>query len=151
MPEDIQIQSYSGSTSEEKLAIPSKWERKKLKAVTIQDETDSALKHKNQTVEEMFQHHHNLMKQIEGNHEPEKISLHETAPVFDSEELSGCNEKNDAFNHMLNQLYEHNERYQIIPLNALLASKNNMTAYYHKNLNDAMGTPFLKISFCLFC
>ena len=65
--------------------------------------------------------------------------------IIDSEELSGYNEKINAFNHMLNQHYEHNERYQIIPLNALLASKKNMTAYYHKNNNliDAMGNTFL--------
>ena len=99
----------------------------------------------------MFQHHQDLIKQIEANQEPEKTLLCEIPPILDSEELSGCNDRFYAFNHMLNQNYEHNERYQIIPLNALLASKN-MTAYYHKHihLNDAKRTLFLKKSLPVF-
>ena len=66
-------------------------------------------------------------------------------PKIHCEELSRCNEKRDAFNHMLNQHNEQNEPYQVTPLNAILASKKNMTAHCHKNiqLNNAMGF-FLK-------
>ena len=53
---------------------------------------------------------------------------------------------------MLNQHYEHTERYQVILRNTLLASKKNTTAYYHKNihLNDTMETPFSKNLFLSF-
>ena len=143
---DIEIQAYSESTSEEKLANLSKCEKKKLKRVTIQDGTNSVLKHTNEAVEEIFQHHQDLIKQIEANHEPQKLFFCKIPPINDSEELSGCNEKIDAFNHKLNQHYEHNERYQLIQLNGLVASKKNMTACHHKiiHLNDALGTPFPK-------
>ena len=67
-----ETQGYSGSTSEEKLAVTSKLEKKKLKAVKIQNGTNSVLKHKNGTVEEKFQHYQDLIKQIEVYHEPEK-------------------------------------------------------------------------------
>ena len=152
MPGDFEIQAYSGSTSEEKLAITSQWEKKKLKTVTIQNGTNNVLKHKNQTVEKMFQHHQDLIKQIQANHELQKVLLCEIPPIFNSENLSGWNEKIDAFNHMLTQRYEHNECYQIIPLNALLASKKNMTANYHKSshLNNAWGTLFLQNLFLFF-
>ena len=69
--EDIDIQAYSGSTSKKELAITSKGE-KKLTTVAIQDGTNSVLKHTN---EDMFQHHQDLIKQIEANHEPEKSSF----------------------------------------------------------------------------
>ena len=59
---DIELQAYSGSTSEKKLAKTSKWEKKSLRTVTIQDVTNTILKHKNETVEEMFEHHQDLRK-----------------------------------------------------------------------------------------
>ena len=156
MPEDIEIQDYSGSTSEEEFAVKFKWEKKKLKTSTIQDEANSVLKQEKETVEEMFQQHQDLIKQIGANHEPEKIFLCEIPSKKNSKKLvaikSGCNEKIDVFNHRLNQQKEHDERYQVIPLNPLLASKNNVTAYYHKNIhsNNAMRTTLPKNLFLSF-
>ena len=71
--EYVEIQAYSRCTSEEKLAITSKLEKKKLKTVTSQDGTNNFLKHKSETVEEILQHHQDLIKQIQANHELEKI------------------------------------------------------------------------------
>ena len=152
VPGDFEVQAYSGSTSEEKLAITSQWEKKKLKTVTIQNGANNVLKHYNQAVEKVFQHHQDLIKQMQANHELQKVLLCEIPPKTDSEDLSVWNEKIDALNHMLTQRYEHNECYQIITLNALLASKKNMTANYHKSihLNNAMGTLFLQNLFLSF-
>ena len=93
--------------SEENFAKTSKREKKKLKTVTKQDGTHRIPKHTKKTVEEMFQHYQDLIKQIETVDEAEKIFLFEIPPISDSDEISGRSEKIDVFNHTLIQHYEH--------------------------------------------
>ena len=57
-----------------------------MKTATVQYGTNSVLKHKNETIEEIFKPDQELIKQIKPNHEPERIFFCETPSKFYSEE-----------------------------------------------------------------
>ncbi len=143
LPEDIEIQAYSGSTTEEKADVTKIWEKVKLETITIQNGTNDILKHKHESAEQMFKKHKSLVQSLSDRHNPFKVFICEVPPVIEDDQLVGCNKKIEDFNQLLNDYCESKE---ILPVHETLTIQNNWKSFYHKSIhfNDSLGTLLLK-------
>ena len=80
IPNDCAIHAYRGSTTKEKIIVLSKYEKRNLKTLILQDGTNSVLK-SNKTSDELFAVYVELVENTVDKFSPENVVLCEIIPL----------------------------------------------------------------------
>ena len=90
LPTDTQIHAYRGSTTQEKLDLVNNYnlaEKDNMCTVTIQDGTNSILKLKDKSINDLFIDYETLVEAVKHKFAPDKLYLCEVPPLYPSKKM----------------------------------------------------------------
>ena len=147
LPEDVQIHSYPGSTSNQKRELVEKYQIQKcLKSLVLQDGTNTILKNREQEIPELFKDFQSLVEECKEKFKPQKLFLCEVPPLRRSGRYNYMNGKIDQWNSLLHDNYKEENSVEIIHLNQQINVINNPETLYHDDIhfNHQLGLPLIK-------
>ena len=145
IPNDCAIHAYRGSSTKEKINVLSKYEKRHLKTLILQDGTNSVLK-SNKTSDELFADYVELVENTVDKFSPENVVLCEIIPLKNLPQNKDKNVIIDDFNKLLNDYIEDKPFYKVLSLNRMIKQIPQYNSIYHDNvhLNYRIGIPWLK-------
>ena len=145
IPIDCAIHAYRGSSTKEKINVLSKYEKRNLKTLILQDGTNLVLK-SNKTSDELFADYVELVGKSVDKFSPENVVLCEIIPLKNLPQNKDKNVIIDDFNKLLNDYIEDKPLYKVLSLNKTIKQIPQYNSLYHDNvhLNYRIGIPWLK-------
>ena len=108
IPTDIGIHAYTGSTTEEKHSVLTKYPEKQRKTVAIQDGTNSILKNEKESIDALFEGYHTLVREVHSKISPDKILLCEVPPIRASRANEAANQRIQQYNEKMKHFCSEN-------------------------------------------
>ena len=145
-PEDVSIHSYPGSKTEDKIEIVKKYKiSTPLASLVLQDGTNTILKEKEKSVDEIIEGQRKLITLSQQIFRPEKIFMCEIPPLKSSIENSVVNKKVDEVNLLLQDLCHEFPNVELVPLCREIKNCPRMNDLYFDNIhfNYQIGLPFI--------
>ena len=146
IPNNCAIHAYRGSTTKEKVNVLSKYEKRNLKTLILQDGTNSVLK-SNETSDELFADYVvELVENTVDKFSPENVVLCEIIPLKNLPQNKDKNVIIDDFNKLLNDYIEDKPLYKVLLLSKMIKQISQSNSIYRDNfhLNYRIGNPWLK-------
>lgn len=153
LPTDVQIHSYPGSTTEEKISLIEQYEKTPLESLTIQDGTNSILKNMNTPVKDLFDSYKVLVNKAHDKFSPKNLFLMEVIPTNYKTGNERYNDRIKEFNEHLSVWHEHLQSYMsetsvtiMKTYDEMQAAKDKHPGYFHDeiHLSSASGCIHLK-------
>ena len=151
IPLDVSMHSYHGSTTKEKITVVDNYSERKLKIIIVQVGTNSLLKSRNASVDDLKQDYLELIKKVDEKFNPNKIALM-TVPLLRNN--PGNKYHISRINEFNTKIREHLEtKYQIINIQEIMESLKDYKVLLHDEIhfNYRNGIPFLRNQVLLFC
>ena len=148
---DISIHSYPGSTTKEKISIVDNYSERKLKTIIVQDGTNSLLKSRNASVDDLMQDYLDMIKKVDEKFNPNKIVLIIVPPLRNN---PGNKYHNSRIIESNTKIREHLEtKYQIINIHEIMESMKDYNVLLHdeRHFNYRNGILFLRNQVLLHC
>ena len=133
------------ASTKEKINVLSKYEKRNLKTLILQDGTNSVLK-SNKTSDELFADYVELVEKSVDKFSPENVVLCEIIPLKNLPQNKDKNVIIDDFNKSLNDYIEDKPLYKVLSLNKTIKQIPQYNSIHHDNvhLNYRIGIPWLK-------
>ena len=145
IPEDICIHDYRGSTTKEKTNVIQELQPKKMKTVLIQDGTNSILKDKSRSIDELFLDYEQLIETTDKILSPDNIVLMQVPPIRNVPKNNASNERIHNFNVKMKQ-FANEKNYDVANIYDLMYSMPNYNNLFYDDIHfhSYHGVPFLK-------
>ena len=134
IPNDCAIHAYRGSSTKEKINVVSKYEKRNLKTLILQDSTNSVLK-SNKTSDDLFADYVELVEKSVDKFSPENVVLCEIIPLKNLPQNKDKNVIIDDFNKLLNDYIEDKPLYKVLSLNKTIKQIPQYNSIYHDNVH----------------